>query len=76
MNANKSINLLINYIFDEQNLIDYYNMIMLDLPEVLEAKVINMNSFFQPRLFKTQCEHSDSEKECNIEIKISDERLK
>ena len=47
LNAHKSINLLINYIFDELNSIEYYNMIMLDLPEIFEVKVININAFFQ-----------------------------
>lgn len=43
LNAHKSINLLISYIFDELNSIDYYNVIMLDLPEIFETKVINLN---------------------------------
>jgi len=76
LNAHKSINLLMNYIFDEQNTIDYYNMIMLDLPEVLEVKVINLNYFFQFNKYDKNCEHSSLEKECNIEIDVDDERLK
>ena len=76
LNAHKSINLLMNYIFDEQNTIDYYNMIMLDLPEVLEVKVINLNYFFQYNKYDKNCEHSSLEKECNIEIDVDDERLK
>jgi hypothetical protein len=46
LGAHKSVNLLLTHVFQELNTLDYYEKIMLDLPEVLESKVIDLNCFF------------------------------
>lgn len=46
LGAHKSVNLLLTHVFQELNTMDYYEKIMLDLPEVLESRVIDLNSFF------------------------------
>lgn len=75
--AHKSINLLINHVFQELNTLDYYEKIMLDLPEVLESKVIDLNTFFQLDFINQENEFRKPEQGyCNIEIEIEDERLK
>lgn len=50
---------------------------MLDLPEVLESKVIDLNSFFQLDLINQDNEFNRPKQGyCNIEINLEDERLK
>ena len=46
MQSIKSVTLLLNFIIDEINTLEYYDLIMLDLHEIFEAKIINLNSFF------------------------------
>ena len=50
---------------------------MLDLPEVLESKVIDLNSFFQLDLVNQDNDFNKPKQGyCNIEINIEDERLR
>jgi len=49
---------------------------MLDLPEVLESKVIDLNSFFQLDLINQENDFNKPKQGfCNIEITLEDERL-
>lgn len=46
MQSIKSVVMLLNFIMEEINTQEYVELIMLDLHEILEAKIINLNQFF------------------------------
>ena len=47
LNALKSVDILLGSILEEQKTLDYYDLIMLDLPSILENGTPRINSFFR-----------------------------
>ena len=47
LNAKKSVDILLDYILEELRTLDYYHLIMLDLPIILESGTSRINSFFK-----------------------------
>ena len=47
MNARKSVDILLDYILEELRTLDYYHLLMLDLPKILESGTSRINSFFR-----------------------------
>ena len=46
MQSIKSVVMLLNFIMEEINTQEYVELIMLDLHEIFEAKIVNLNQFF------------------------------
>lgn len=46
MQSIKSVVILLNFIMEEINTQEYVDLIMLDLHQIFEAKIINLNQFF------------------------------
>ena len=46
MQSIKSVVMLLNFIMEEINTQEYVELIMLDLHEIFEAKIVNLNKFF------------------------------
>jgi hypothetical protein len=68
MNSLKSIKLLLNQILEERNTINYRDIIMLDLPELLESQKLNLDKFFiQPE--------KAMQNVCNIRIPLKNDEF-
>ena len=60
----KSIKLLLQYIFEEENSVDYNNIIMMHFSEILRSENLNCNQFFSLKDWSTPEIQNDS---CSIE---------
>lgn len=81
MNARKSVDILLDYILEELRTLDYYHLIMLDLPLILKSGTSRINSFFKNEGWQGEGDSGDVRNIqqipnfLNIEIPLDQEKV-
>ena len=78
--ARKSVKILLEHILENISTQDYYKLLMLDLPEILEEKVIDVTKFFENEVKEVHEDEDDvavedrkeDSGELTIEIKLKE----
>ena len=78
MNSMRSVKIIMDYILEDLYTADYYNLLMMELPKLLEAKDIDIKNFFKKEeedLDELDDDEEKPQKPLNIERDLVDDKL-